>query len=98
MTVCTAVDGGEGLDGLQSRVDGGHAAAAFALPAVTVEQIMLLADRGALLPPKVRPVFLRTSAALHLVVRAGHLLQPQAAAGHDAAATALDGQRWLLCM
>jgi uncharacterized protein (DUF1015 family) len=46
------VGGGRGVEELERRVAGGQATVAFALHPVTVEQLMAIADAGAVMPPK----------------------------------------------
>jgi uncharacterized protein (DUF1015 family) len=46
------VGGIRGNEGLESRVDSGNAAVAFSLHQVCVEQLMRVADEGAIMPPK----------------------------------------------
>ena len=47
------VGGIRGLGELQSRVDSGEMAVAFALYPVSMEQLMAIADKGLIMPPKV---------------------------------------------
>ena len=44
--------GSRGDDALSAKVDAGEAAVAFAMEPVTVEEIMAIADSGAIMPPK----------------------------------------------
>jgi uncharacterized protein (DUF1015 family) len=46
------VGGVRGLSGLSARVDSGEMAAAFALPATRMEDLLAVADAGAMMPPK----------------------------------------------
>jgi uncharacterized protein (DUF1015 family) len=46
------VGGVRGLAGLSARVDSGEMAAAFALPATRMEDLLAVADAGAMMPPK----------------------------------------------
>ena len=46
------VGGVRGLEGLEARVDSGTAAVAFALYPTQMDQLMAVADAGALMPPK----------------------------------------------
>jgi uncharacterized protein (DUF1015 family) len=46
------VGGVRGLDGLRARVDSGEMAAAFALPPTRMEDLLAVADAGAMMPPK----------------------------------------------
>ena len=46
------VGGIRGLGELQKRVDSGEMAVAFALYAVTIEQLIRIADSGNVMPPK----------------------------------------------
>jgi uncharacterized protein (DUF1015 family) len=46
------VGGGRGIPELERRVDSGEMAVAFALHPVRIEQVMLVADGGGIMPPK----------------------------------------------
>lgn len=46
------VGGIRGLDELEKRVDSGEMRLAFAIPPVTMEQLMRVADSGNVMPPK----------------------------------------------
>jgi uncharacterized protein (DUF1015 family) len=46
------VGGVRGLDGLSARVDSGEMAVAFALPATRMDDLLAVADAGAMMPPK----------------------------------------------
>ena len=46
------VGGVHGTKGLEERVNSGHAAAAFSLPAVSLSQILAVADADQIMPPK----------------------------------------------
>ena len=46
------VGGSRGLGGLSARVDSGEMAAAFALPATRMDDLLAVADANALMPPK----------------------------------------------
>ena len=46
------IGGARGLGELQDRVDGGEMAAAFSLCPVSVQELMAVADAGAIMPPK----------------------------------------------
>jgi uncharacterized protein (DUF1015 family) len=48
----TFVGGIRGDDYLRKQVDTGKGAVAFALPPVTVDQLMAIADAGQIMPPK----------------------------------------------
>jgi len=52
--VSAIVDGREGFEGLERRVDSKAAVVAFAIGRVSVQRIMKIADANQLLPPKVR--------------------------------------------
>jgi uncharacterized protein (DUF1015 family) len=47
------VDGREGLEGLETRVNSGQAVVAFSIGKISVHKIMQIADADQLLPPKV---------------------------------------------
>ena len=47
-----SVDGREGFDGLERRVESKVAVVAFAIGRVSVQRIMKIADANQLLPPK----------------------------------------------
>ena len=46
------VGGIRGMESLEKHVDSGHAAVAFALHAVTIDQLMEVSDAGLIMPPK----------------------------------------------
>jgi len=51
-SVLLSVDGREGFDGLERRVESKVAVVAFAIGRVSVQRIMKIADANQLLPPK----------------------------------------------